>query len=382
MAMHILEIPSFFTPYGGEFCLEQAKALKALGNEVRMLCNVQLGMTIGGKDFWVLPSNRFTHEREGITIYQTYQRGLPRLVRCNAKRWLSIVQQLFADYVKRYGKPDVLHAHCAKWAGYAAMLIGKDYGIPYVITEHLSRLVLERELGPAPSKAWQIPLLKEAYQQASCVIPVAAELVEDIACYFGKDYRWQAVSNVIDTDFWVYRERDFRAARPFRFCCLANYWPLKGYDVLLPAFKQLYDSHYDVELHIAGRGTNSEALRRQMSAGMYTHGLLSKHEVRDLLYQCDALVLPSRSEAQPLVLLEAMATGIPVVTTDCVPQQVRIEGGCLIAPVGDSDALADTMRQVIVEDYDGLEISQAVERLASPAVIGAKLTEIMQKIIA
>ena len=42
--MHILEIPSFFTPYGGEFCLEQAKALKALGHEVRILSNVQLGI--------------------------------------------------------------------------------------------------------------------------------------------------------------------------------------------------------------------------------------------------------------------------------------------------------------------------------------------------
>ena len=40
--MHILEIPSFFTPYGGEFCLDQAKALKAVGHEVRILSNVQL----------------------------------------------------------------------------------------------------------------------------------------------------------------------------------------------------------------------------------------------------------------------------------------------------------------------------------------------------
>jgi hypothetical protein len=45
--MHILEIPSFFTPYGGEFCLDQAKALKAVGHEVRILSNVQLGFSIG-----------------------------------------------------------------------------------------------------------------------------------------------------------------------------------------------------------------------------------------------------------------------------------------------------------------------------------------------
>ena len=42
--MHILEIPSFFPPYGGEFCLEQARALQALGHEVRVLSNVQLSI--------------------------------------------------------------------------------------------------------------------------------------------------------------------------------------------------------------------------------------------------------------------------------------------------------------------------------------------------
>ena len=49
--MHILEIPSFFPPYGGLFCLDQAKALKALGHEVRILSNVQLGATIGLRDY-------------------------------------------------------------------------------------------------------------------------------------------------------------------------------------------------------------------------------------------------------------------------------------------------------------------------------------------
>ncbi len=43
--MHILEIPSFFPPYGGEFCLEQSKALQQLGHEVRILSRVQLGIT-------------------------------------------------------------------------------------------------------------------------------------------------------------------------------------------------------------------------------------------------------------------------------------------------------------------------------------------------
>ena len=375
--MHILEIPSFFTPYGGEFCLEQAKALKALGHEVRILSNVQLGITIGGKDFLVFPSCRFEHEQEGITVYQSYQRGLPLMVHHNVKRWIKIVRAMFADYVNKYGHPDILHAHCAKWAGYAAMLISRDYDIPYVITEHLPKMILEAEFGKNPTSAWQIPMLKEAYQKAQMVLPVSEELVDDIACYFGENYRWQYMSNIVDTAFFHYQQRSSRNGRPFRFCCLADNSHRKGYDVLLNSFGDLLDNGCHVELLVAGR--NTERLKH---SSLKTYGRLDKYGVRDLLYECDALVLASRSEAQPLVLLEAMSTGIPVIATECVPQNLRIEGGCTIGPIDNAEALADAMKQVMDENnFDGEAVSKKVNNLASPLVIGKKLTELFNGII-
>ena len=380
--MHILEIPSFFTPYGGEFCLDQARALKAVGQEVRILSNVQLGVTIGAKGYLSLPYSRYEREVEGITVCQSFQRGVPMAVRWNVRRWVRIVCEMFDAYVAKYGVPDVLHAHCSKWAGYAAMLINRKYQVPYVITEHLSRLVFDKEFGPAPSDAWQIPLLREAYEQADLVIPVSEELVENIACYFGKDYRWQAVSNTIDVDFFRFREREPREGRKFRFCCLANFWPLKGYDVLLPAFRQLRKNRADVELHIAGRGTDSAACRKMLSEGVVTHGLISRDAVRDLLHQSDALVLASRSEVQPLVLLEAMSTGIPVIATTCVPQSLRLEDGCRIVAVDDVDGLSAAMADVMKQTVDGRQLSQEVREMASPEVIGGRLVSLFEGVIA
>ena len=380
--MHILEIPSFFTPYGGEFCLDQARALKAVGQEVRILSNVQLGVTIGAKGYLSLPYSRYEHEVEGITVCQSFQRGVPMAVRWNVRRWVRIVCEMFDAYVAKYGVPDVLHAHCSKWAGYAAMQISRKYHVPYVITEHLSRLVFEKEFGPAPSDAWQIPLLREAYEQADLVIPVSEELVENIACYFGKDYRWQAVSNTIDVDFFQYRLRQSREGRPFRFCCLANFWPLKGYDVLLPAFRQLREKRADVELHSAGRGTDSAACRKMLFEGMVIHGLISRDAVRDLLYQSDALVLASRSEVQPLVLLEAMSTGIPVIATTCVPQSLRLQDGCRIVAVDDVDGLSAAMADVMTQTVDGRQLSQQVREMASPEVIGRQLVSLFEGLIA
>lgn len=394
--MHILEIPSFFPPYGGLFCLDQAKALAALGHEVRILSNVQLAVTIGMKDFLSLPFGRYEHEVDGITVYQSYQRGIPKVVHHNVMRWVSIVRSMFDEYVAKYGRPDILHAHCAKWAGYAAMLISRKFQIPYVITDHLPLMLLEGEFGKAPSDAWQIQLLREAYEQADMVFPVSEELVDDISCYYGKNYRWQYVSNTIDTDFYHYQERAPLEGRPFRFCCLADYYYRKGYDVLFDAYKVLQDKGLQIELHAAGLFTDGTKCRadieRRSLRGIVTYGRLDKESVRRLLYDCDALVLASRSEVQPLVLLEAMSTGIPVISTDCIPQNLRIPEGCTIVPIDDVQALAEAMHKTAQgiacrtltfdsKDCPSERLSEKVRAMASPEVVGRKLEAIFKGLL-
>lgn len=384
--MHILEIPSFFPPNGGLFCLNQAKALKSLGHEVRILSHVQLGVTTGIKDFLSLPIGRHWNEMDGIVVYQSYQRGLPKVIRYNVRHWIYVVCSMFEDYVERCGKPVILHAHCAKWAGYAAMKIGQEYDIPYVVTEHLPLMLLEEEYGKAPSNAWQIPLVKEVYERADMVIPVSEELVDDIACYYGKDYRWHYLSNTIDTDFYCYRARAPREGRTFRFCCLADYYYRKGYDVLFAAVRQLQERGLSIELHVAGLFTDGSKCRAEIERiglkGVKTYGRIDKQGVRELLYQCDALVLASRSEVQPLVLLEAMSTGIPVVSTECIPRCLRIKDACTIVPVNDAEALAVAMQSVMEHDTDGRASSEAVRQMASPEAVGKKLEDIFNEVVA
>ena len=383
--MHILEIPSFFTPYGGEFCLEQAKALKALGHEVRILSNVQLGITIGGKDFLVLPSCRFEHERDGITIYQSYQRGLPRMVHHNVMRWVDIVCSMFTEYVAKYGKPDILHAHCAKWAGYAAMIISREYGIPYVITEHLPKLIQEPELGPAPSTAWQVPLLKEAYHEAAQVITVSDELVDELADYFGHDFCHVTISNVVDTDFYAFKKRQRLDGRPFVFCCPAVFNHRKGYDVLFKAFALLAKVCPETELHIAGRGTDSKDCRKLMrfyglKGNVTCHGALDAEGMKRLYYQSDALVLATRNESQGLVIAEAMSTGIPAISTQGVPKSMQLDAGFRYVPVGDAEALMKEMQKAVgrpVTEEEGRHLAELVERRFAPSVIGAQIAEVM-----
>lgn len=326
-------------------------------------------------------------EMDGITVYRSELRGLPMCVKPNARRWVSGVRKMFARYVKLHGKPDIIHAHCVKWAGYAASLISEEYDIPFVITEHLSSMIYAREFKGEMADVWQIPLLRGALKKADMVIPVSAELVDDLSVYFGKDYRWQSVSNMIDTDFYLYRQREPREGRPLRFGCLANYDPRKGYDVLFDAFDMFNMEHPDAELHIAGNDTKGaeciDEIKRHSSASrIFPYGVLDKHKVLELLYRCDCLILATRNEAQGLVLFESMSTGIPAITTDCVPMNVRIEGGCFIFPVDDARALYDMMNNVMsAEGIDGKALSTKVADVASPSVIGKKIEQVFEDVL-
>lgn len=382
--MHILEIVSFLPPYGGYFAIEQAAALQSHGHEVRMLYVQQLGLTVDGPLAWLRggADSSACYDAKGIEVFRRSFRGLPKSVRYNQKRFCRQAEQMFRQYVRKYGQPDVLHAHCAKWAGTAAMQISAVTGIPYFVTEHFSRGSYEIDFGKDWQRdTWAKDLIRSCYRGASCVIPVAAETVCRTADFFGTDYVYEEISNITDVDFFRFAERQPRTDRPFRYCCLAiangKEFHLKGYDLLAQAFSRMNGC----ELHIAGRATDSPEFKAQFRQSLGSplgddiilHGALDRDGVRNLLYHCDALVLASRSEVQPLVVLEALSTGIPVVATSVIPQSERHEG-VLISPVDDAEALRRNMLRV-QDIMPSQEFSDFARQLSSADTIASKLTE-------
>lgn len=382
--IHILELPSFLPPYGGYFCIEQAKALLACGHTVRVLHCQQLGVTVYPWHYLSAPYGRweetyhpFGDERE-LVICRTNMRGLPKMIHRNQSRYCHIVSEMFDEYVSRYGTPDVIHAHCAQWAGTAAMMISEQKKIPYYITEHLSSGIFHDNYGNPWSRAlWAKDIIRLALEKAQAVITVSDESVPDLAPLFGNRYRTVTISNIIDVDFFRYKERESKACRRFRFCCIANangrFYELKGYDTLLGAFAQITDA----ELHIAGRGTTDRRMRdivrrHPQAQNIHLHGELSRADIRSLLYQCDALALATRSEMQPLVVMEAMATGIPVVSTPAIPRALRIPGAFFLSPAGDADAFRQAMTAVR-DAAPSADVAREIGDMASPETVGRKL---------
>lgn len=385
--MHILELPSFFTPYGGEFCLDQAKALHEYGHEVRIISLVQISIKKSIREYLLFPHSTFEDNVDGIQIIKRYLRGIPKNIKKNQQNWISVVLSMFDNYLKQYGKPDIIHAHCAKWAGYAAMKISKKYNIPYIITEHLPSGILKPEFDISGGlNAWQIPLLKEAYYNSNLVIPVSEELVSDLKPFFGDSYKYHVISNTIDTGLFSYKKRDPIINQASQFCCFANFEYRKGYDILLPAFDKLCNIYPNCKLHIAGRDTDSTKFKALLSNikhfnNIIIHGLIDKYQVRDILYKSHALILASRSESQGLVIMEAYSSGIPVITTPFIPKSLQHSNSFSIVPFDDIDALFNAMKLLVESPKDCYDASLFIEQNYSNRQLAKRLTTVFQSII-
>jgi glycosyltransferase involved in cell wall biosynthesis len=127
----------------------------------------------------------------------------------------------------------------------------------------------------------------------------------------------------------------------------------KGFDRLIAAFAQVAERHPRWTLRICGDGPQRASLARQiMELGLSNNVFLLGPVDRLDLQMCSAslFVLSSRHEGLPMVMIEAMSLGLPVVSFDCPtgPRDVIGGGrGGLLVPEGDIDALAVAMVELI-----------------------------------
>ena len=130
--------------------------------------------------------------------------------------------------------------------------------------------------------------------------------------------------------------------------------PLKGMDVLLRAAAPELRTGDDVRLVLVGEGPDRaalEGLARELGVGDRAVFAGLRDDVETMLRAADLLVLPSHTEALPTVILEAMATGLPVVATRVggVPELVEPDRSAVLVPPGDEAALREAIHRVLVD---------------------------------
>jgi glycosyltransferase involved in cell wall biosynthesis len=137
------------------------------------------------------------------------------------------------------------------------------------------------------------------------------------------------------------------APEPFKLLFVGRLSPGKNLDVLLEALRVM---NHDITLDIIGDGECRQRLETMMKANglnnVRLHGRLSRDEIKEFYATSSALILPSSYEAQPIVLLEAMAARIPIIVTKGIGMELGAAEAILIEPTtqGIADGIETLLR--------------------------------------
>lgn len=256
-----------------------------------------------------------------------------------------------ATQMERLGVRHV-HCHFATHPALAGFLIHRLTGIPYSFTAHGSDLHVERRMlcrKIAEAKfAVTISRSNAAVIEAECGGPPAN--LEVIRC--GVDLR----------TFAPREETAASSGGPPVVTCIGTLHEVKGQRHLVDAIARLSARGLDVRCRFVGDGPDREALERQVAdLGLERCveflGQRTRRQIVDLLAETDVLVTPSvptregKREGLPVVLIEAMASGVPVVASHLsgIPELVEDGVTGLTVPPGDADAIADAVARLLAD---------------------------------
>ena len=366
--------PSTENPVHGIYVKEHAKAV-SLFNDVIVVYN-QSAINHDG-DLIHFASDGM---EDGIrTIRTRHKKRYPRAIRQIIDTWklFGVMRQL----VQTGWIPDIIHAHVFL-SGIPAIIVGRWYQIPVIMTEHWGAFVLNT------LKRINIWEARFVMNRAKIILPVSNDLKKAIKS-FGIHNQFEVVPNTVKTDVSCDLLTNQNPGKYKRMLSVALLKPVKGVDYLIQALSKLKNMRQDFRLDIVGDGPKKleyQALAKRLGLGdiIKFHGLKNKSEVVKYMGDCDFYVQAGLSETFGVTFIEAMACGKPIVATDLPALREKIDDsrGVLVPPKN-VDALANALDVMLdhYQDYSAKEIARYVQNNFSYETVGLKLTHLYHEML-
>ena len=268
-------------------------------------------------------------------------------------------------------KPDLVHAHIAgKYSAAAAAS-----GMPWVLTLHGIRY-LEAQLRTGfRNRLYRNTLVRReemrGVRQASHLISISPF----IQASFGKNIRAKVydIENPI-ADVYFDLESSPEAQQ---LLYVGRLTPRKAIDVLLKAFRQVHEHFPGATLRLAGKCDSDtqdpycESLKRfveenQLQGAVQFLGQLNEAQLHKEYQSCTALVLTAVLETAPMAIAQAMAVGVPVVTTDAGGSRYLVDDGRSgsVVPINDSRAIAQALETLLADPGKASEYGRQAKQSA------------------
>mgnify|MGYP005837720585 CR=1 FL=1 len=267
-----------------------------------------------------------------------------RLWSMGGRRWSRTFKNTFylAWLVERFGA-ERIHCHFATTAHDLGLYPSVLTGLPYSFTAHFHDIYFKlpanyRTFFERASQVITISHYNKNFLRDELGIP--ADKIHIIRCGINPDYFRPDPSAPKDIDI----------------LCVARLHPLKGLPYLIEACRKLRERGREINCVIIGEGAERENLegliKEQGLEGVVTlAGLKTQREVREYIRRARVVTLPSSSEGLGVVLMEALASEVPVVASRVLGVPELVEDGVngFLTEPGDTDALADRFERLLAD---------------------------------
>lgn len=298
-------------------------------------------------------------------------------------RYKERLAQRLLRLLKKKVKPSLLHLHVVYGFGPEAVLLHQQYGLPIVVSEHMA---------PFPFDwLWDKKLqVIQPIQTASAVVAVSEAQAAQIKQYTGVEA--VVIPNVIDISEFRYVAAQ-KKEDELNIVLVGIYESRKGADYLIGSFASYLKRYPHAKLHFAGEANENRMndLHRQISlAGIGSHvifhGKLSPSALSALYNRCDFYVCASEWESFGVSVLEALFTGLPVLSTDCggVHSFMNTDNGVVISNDRKADTLLEGMFTItaLLSQFDREKIANDVAVRFSPTRIKDAYFSIYKRVLA
>jgi glycosyltransferase involved in cell wall biosynthesis len=229
------------------------------------------------------------------------------------------------------------------------------------------RIANRREINPDKG-AGLLALQRAAYACANRVAANSQAAADRLRREWVPEQRITLIPNGLDVDAFTPRLLPNRLRR---IITVANLRKEKAHEILFNAATRIHGEYPDAEFWIVGGGARYDeltALARRLGIAERTRFFGHRDDVPALLAESDIFVLPSRSEAFPSGLIEAMASGLPVIATSAGGnvELVQHRQNGLLVPPDDAGAIAASIRELIESPGE----AAALGRAARDSVVG------------
>lgn len=368
---HILFISSWFPTKetsAGTFVEMQLLSLQSRGYKCAILLSAEV--TFGNFAARSFNKSAFLKYRkrpdityvDNLTIHKLPLRMYSFPEKKREKNLIQNARKSIEKYISQHGKPDFIFHHGVFDYCYLTSHISKVFNLPVWFMEHSSSL---SEKGfPCANSFDSLKSQKELVQNADRRFAVTKAYVGHMTELFKVPF--EHCPNVITDDFFIDSNKVEKANEYFQFINIAVLAKNKNQKLILEAFAKKFKNQLKFKLVIAGDGELLAALKKRaqdlgISEQCQILGFQSRERVIQLLDQSHCFVLSSQSETFGVVIIEAMARGLPAISSriDGPAEIINHKNGYLFEP-NSADDLAEKMSE-IVENYNSFKSETIIE---------------------